>query len=72
MHDLGPLIKAGKALIDAVNFDVNGINGKGGNGGLTSNDTIRRADELRLIISRYEAAETNERLVRAAQEGEAV
>ena len=51
------LIKAAKALIDAVTFDVSGINGKGGNGGLTSTETIRKCDELRLAIYRVERKE---------------
>lgn len=54
MTDVSDLIKAAKKLIVAVSYDVNGIGGKGGNGGLTSNDTIRASDELRLLINRYE------------------
>lgn len=46
------LIKGAKKLIDSVEFDVNGIKGKGGNGGLTSDQTIKAAGELRVIISR--------------------
>jgi hypothetical protein len=35
------LIKLGRKLSDAVEYDVNGMNGKGGNGGLVSNETIK-------------------------------
>lgn len=52
------VIRGARRLIGAVDFDVNGINGKGGNGGLISNETIRAADELRLIISRSEGDNT--------------
>lgn len=48
------LIKRAKKLISSVEFDVNGFQGKGGNGGLTSNDTIRAAGELRVAISKIE------------------
>lgn len=48
------VLKAAKKLIESVEFDVNGVNGKGGNGGLTSNDTLHAAGTLRLILSRHE------------------
>lgn len=48
------VLKAAKKLITSVEFDVNGVNGKGGNGGLTSNDTLHAAGTLRLILSRHE------------------
>lgn len=54
MRKIEPLLAAARKLIDAVSFDVNGINGKGGNGGLTSTETVRASDELRLAINRYE------------------
>ncbi|WP_099863784.1 hypothetical protein [Pararhizobium haloflavum] len=54
------LLKAAKKLIAAVDYDVNGIRGKGGNGGLTSTDTIRAADEARLAIYRYERKKNEE------------
>jgi hypothetical protein len=38
---VGELIKLGRKLSDAVEYDVNGMNGKGGNGGLVSNETIK-------------------------------
>lgn len=48
------LIKAAKELIRCVEYDVNGMNGKGGNGGLTSNETIRAAGDLRVQLDRLE------------------
>lgn len=47
---------AAKALLDAVTFDDSGAGGRGGNGGLISRDTIRKADELRLILSETDDA----------------
>lgn len=55
MTDLD-LIKAAEKLSAAVVFDVSGIEGRCGNGGLTSNETIRASDELRLAIYRYRSA----------------
>jgi len=49
------LYKAAKALMDSVHYDTSGINGQGGNGGLISIKTIRRADELQQVILRYES-----------------
>ncbi|MCP8894279.1 hypothetical protein KYK29_05005 [Shinella daejeonensis] len=53
---------AAKALLDAITFDDCGamIGGKfvGGNGGLISRDTIRRADELRQVLLRHESEES--------------
>ena len=49
------LVSGAKRLIDSVEFDVNGTHGKGGNGGLTSDQTIRSAGDLRIIISRIAA-----------------
>lgn len=48
------LLAAAKALIDSVEYDVNGVNGKGGNGGLTSDKTLRAAGQLRVELSRYQ------------------
>jgi len=45
-------IKAAKKLIDCVEFDMNGAGGKGGNGGLLSDTTLRAAHDLRVIMSR--------------------
>lgn len=49
------LLRAAWALMDSVSYDTSGLNGQGGNGGLISTDTIRRSDELRQVILRYEA-----------------
>ena len=46
------LIAGAKTLIDKVEFDINGTHGKGGNGGLISDETIRAAGDLRIILSR--------------------
>lgn len=54
------VIAAARALIDAVTFDDSGVHGRGGNGGLLSRDTIRKADELRLIIDNFEKGTGNE------------
>ncbi len=45
-------IKAAAKLIDCVEFDMNGAGGKGGNGGLLSDTTLRAAHDLRVIMSR--------------------
>lgn len=50
------LLAAARRLVDAVSFDMNGVDGRGGNGGLTSTATIRAADELRAEIDRVERA----------------
>lgn len=44
------LIRAAEALVEAVTFDDSGTHGQGGNGGLLSRETIRKADALRLAI----------------------
>ena len=44
------LIARAEDLIDAVTFDDSGHAGTGGNGGLLSRETIRKADGLRLAI----------------------
>lgn len=50
------LLTAARTLMDSVHYDTSGINGQGGNGGLVSTDTIRRADELQQVILRLEAS----------------
>ena len=50
---LDELLSLAEALIRSVEYDVNGTAGKGGNGGLTSNETIHAAGLLRIVISRY-------------------
>ncbi len=44
------LVQAAEKLIGSVEFDVNGAAGRGGNGGLTSNDTMQSAGELRIAV----------------------
>ncbi|NMG39858.1 hypothetical protein GRZ55_11440 [Chelativorans sp. ZYF759] len=58
MHDdptLARLLLAAKDVVDAISFDVNGIalptGFQGGNGGLVSQETIRKSDELRRAIA---------------------
>ncbi|WP_156390366.1 hypothetical protein [Rhizobium sp. Root1203] len=46
------LMAAAKKLVESVEFDVNGIHGKGGNGGLTSDRTLRASGEVRIILDR--------------------
>lgn len=52
------IVKAAQALLDAITFDDCGamVGGKfvGGNGGLISRETIRKADELRRALARAE------------------
>lgn len=40
--------------MESVSYDMSGVNGQGGNGGLISTETIRRSDELRQVILRQE------------------
>lgn len=54
------LHRAAKALMDSVNFDMVGQDGRGGNGGLISTDTMRRSDELHQVIIKHEAEEAGE------------
>ena len=42
-------------LINSIEYDFSGVGGRGGNGGLTSDKTLRLAHELRFLIE----AETN-------------
>jgi hypothetical protein len=44
------LIARAEALIEAITYDDSGSAGRGGNGGLISRETIRKADELRLAL----------------------
>ena len=52
------IANAAKALLDAITFDDCGamVGGKfvGGNGGLISRETIRKADELRRALAKTE------------------
>jgi hypothetical protein len=58
MSDVERLKTAAKELVDSINFDDNGalIGGKwmGGNGGLLSRETIRKADEVRRALHALE------------------
>jgi hypothetical protein len=54
---LDQLVAGAKRLIDTIGFDDSGIDGRGGNGGLISRETIRASDELRLLLSRLESEE---------------
>ena len=47
------IVKAAEALIAALTFDDSGFMGKGGNGGLISRETIRKADELRVVLLKW-------------------
>ncbi len=47
------LANALQKLIDSVSYDMSGIMGQGGNGGLLSSDTVRASDEARLVLFRY-------------------
>jgi hypothetical protein len=53
------LLRAAKALVDAVSFDdcgaIVGTMYQGGNGGLLSRETIQKADACRKAIAAYEA-----------------
>jgi hypothetical protein len=54
MKTIQDIVRAAQELIDAVSFDDSGIDGRGGNGGLISRETIRKSDELRILLSRLE------------------
>lgn len=49
------IITKAQNLIEAITFDDCGENGRGGNGGLISRETVRAADELRLELNRVGA-----------------
>ncbi|WP_421405504.1 hypothetical protein [Agrobacterium fabrum] len=46
------LVKSVQALIETIQFDVNGRAGQGGNGGLTSDKAIRISGELSIMVDR--------------------
>lgn len=50
---IAEIVTTAERLVGAVNYDVCGINGQGGNGGLTSTETVRACDEMRLAIARW-------------------
>lgn len=41
-----------RKLVGCVDFDNSGLMGRGGNGGLLSQESIRACDELRLLLAR--------------------
>lgn len=51
---MAAIIQAARALVQSVTFDDSGAAGQGGNGGLLSRGTIRKADELRLALNDHE------------------
>lgn len=51
------LIKLGRKLSDAVEYDVNGMNGKGGNGGLVSNETIKANGNFVRLLNKIGASQ---------------
>ncbi len=54
---VGELIKLGRKLSDAVEYDVNGMNGKGGNGGLVSNETIKANGNFVRLLNKIGASQ---------------
>lgn len=46
-------IRAVEALIRSVDYDENGVGGKGGNGGLLSRDTLHKMGEARQHLHRF-------------------
>ena len=55
---LAALLATARALSEAVTFDESGTRGHGGNGGILNPKTIRKNDELKLALSRFEAADS--------------
>lgn len=53
MSDVEPIIEAAEKLIESLTFDDSGSAGRGGNGGLISRDTIRKSDQLRVLLLRW-------------------
>lgn len=51
------LITLGRKLSDAVEYDVNGKNGKGGNGGLVSNETIKANGNFVRLLNKIGASQ---------------
>lgn len=61
MSEVERLKIAAKELVEAINFDDNGalVGGKwmGGNGGLLSRETLRKADEVRRALHALESGQ---------------
>ena len=53
---LEQIIHAAERLVEAVQFDDSGEYGRGGNGGLISKETIRKSDELRVLLLLWKVA----------------
>lgn len=53
LDSVTPLVRA---LVDRVRFDDSGVDGRGGNGGLLSRETLRAADNLRIWLMRMDTA----------------
>jgi len=47
------VVAAAERLVEALTIDDSGSLGTGGNGGLLSRETIRKADELRVLLLRW-------------------
>jgi len=47
------VVAASERLVEALTFDDSGAFGRGGNGGMLSRETIRKADELRVLLLRW-------------------
>lgn len=50
---------AARALAESVEYDVNGQFGQGGNGGLTSDKTLRASGEVRIILDKLKKEAAN-------------
>jgi len=46
------VVRAAKVFQEAVQFDCDGLNGQGGNGGMISRDTLHKGDLLRVALLR--------------------
>ncbi|MCP2138438.1 hypothetical protein J2S28_005562 [Rhizobium sp. SLBN-94] len=51
---------AARKLANAVEHDMNGTMGKGGNGGLLSDTTLRAAHEVHAILNREKGGRGND------------
>lgn len=56
---------AAERIVQCVEFDVNGKFGQGGNGGLTSDQTLRTSNEIRIILDRLKKERDHEKSVDA-------
>jgi hypothetical protein len=58
------VFETARKLVDSVEFDCNGVNGKGGNGGLLSDATLKASGACRVALSRAEAPAPVDQVVR--------